>query len=89
MFYNAAKSYETAAYKWVDLNKNLMTLVLPKMKTLGDTVVKQAMEAAEEAQTSMVEKRNAIVITLIVVAGLAIILGLLLGYIIINIINTQ
>jgi methyl-accepting chemotaxis protein len=89
VFYNAAKSYETAAYKWVDLNKNLMTLVLPKMKTLGDTVVKQAMEAAEEAQTSMVEKRNAIVITLIVVAVLAIILGLLLGYIIINIILSQ
>lgn len=89
VFYDAAKSYETAAHKWVDLNKNLMTVVLPKMKTLGDTVVQQAMDAAEKAQASMVEKRNSIVITLLVVAGVAIMLGLFLGYTVINIIVGQ
>ncbi len=89
VFYNAAKSYETAAYRWVDLNKNLMEVVLPQMKTLGDTVVKQAMDAAEEAQTSMIHERNSIVIRLIIVAGIAIVLGMLLGYVIINIILSQ
>ncbi len=89
VFYNAAKSYETAAYKWVDLNKNLMTLVLPKMKLLGDTVVKQAMEAAEEAQANMIQTRNEIVITLLIIAGIAIILGVLLGSVITKIIIKQ
>lgn len=89
VFYNAAKSYETAAYKWVDLNKNLMTLVLPKMKSLGDNVVKQAMEAAEEAQAKMVQTRNEIVITLLIIAGIAIILGVLLGSFITKVIIQQ
>ncbi len=89
VFYNAAKSYEAAAYKWVDLNKNLMSIVLPKMKTLGDTVVKQAMEAAEEAQASMIHARNTIFTTLIIVAIIAILLGILLGSIIANVIVKQ
>ena len=89
VFYDAAKSYETAAYKWVDLNKNLMTLVLPKMKSLGDNVVKQAMEAAEEAQANMVRTRNEIVLNLLIIAGIAIILGVLLGFSIANMIVSQ
>jgi methyl-accepting chemotaxis protein len=89
IFYQAAKNYETAAYKWVDLNKNLMTTVLPKMKTLGDTVVKQAMQAAEQAQAAMVNERDSIVSSLVVVTALAIILGLIFGYMIANIIVRQ
>ena len=86
VFYSAAKSYESAAYHWVDLNKDLMTTVLPKMKSLGDTVVKQAMEAAENAQSNMVNERDSIVTTLSIIAVVAIILGLLLGYVVVNVI---
>ena len=89
VFYNAAKSYEAAAYKWVDLNNNLMKVVLPKMKLLGDTVVKQAMDAAEEAQKNMIKKRNEIVTMLIFIAGIAVILGVLLGYSVANMIISQ
>lgn len=86
VFHNAAKSYETAAYNWVDLNKNLMSVVLPKMKSLGDTVVKQAMEAAEAAQANMVQTRNEIVMTLLIIAGIAIVLGFLMAQVTIRLI---
>ncbi len=83
-FYKAAKSYESAAYQWVGLNKKLTKEILPKMKNAGGSVVKQAEDAASSASQSIREKKSSITLTLMVVVVLSILLGLMLGVFIVN-----
>lgn len=83
-FYDAAKTYEKAAYKWVAINKKLMGEVLPQMHTMGENVIKQAMDAANEAGSNMREKKESIQTILIVVISLSVIVGVLLGTLIVN-----
>jgi methyl-accepting chemotaxis protein len=45
-FKQAALGYEKAAYKWVERDKQLFDVILPKMKELGDQVIKLAYDAA-------------------------------------------
>ncbi|MCK4704464.1 MAG: ATP-binding protein, partial [Gammaproteobacteria bacterium] len=54
----AAKKYENAMLLWVDLNKQLVTDVLPKMKQLGNTIISNAIKSAENSMIHMSEKRN-------------------------------
>ena len=78
-FNSSAQRYNSAMLLWVDFNKQLVTDVLPKMKTLGDSVITSAIQSAKGSVKHMAEKRNNIAITLLSVSILTILLGILFG----------
>jgi len=82
-FKQAALNYQTAAYNWVDNNTKLFKDILPKMKDLGDKVIKLAYAAAQESADSMSEARQTIIFWLIAtgtgIAFAGIALGLLVS----------
>ena len=84
----AAKKYETAMLLWVDLNKQLVTDVLPQMNYLGGSVIISAIQSAKRSIKYVEEKRNNIAITLLTVSVLTIILGLVFGSLIARSIST-
>ncbi|MDR3440506.1 methyl-accepting chemotaxis protein [Telmatospirillum sp.] len=83
-FKHFALDYEKDVYKWVENDNKLFKEILPKMKELGESVIKLAFDAAQEQQKSMNETRNAI-ITWLVVIGLGIATaGVVLGLVVAN-----
>ena len=78
-FKNAAQNYESAMSLWVDLNKQLVTEVLPEMKRLGSSIISSAIKSAEGSVSHMSEKRNIISVTLLIVSMLTIVLGVMFG----------
>ena len=76
-FYASAKAYEHAMLLWTDLNRELVTSVLPKMMKLGDGVITRAIQSAEKSIKHMSEKRNDIAMTLIMVTTLTILMGII------------
>ncbi len=84
----AAKKYEAAMLLWVDLNKQLVTDVLPQMNYLGGSVIISAIQSAKRSIKYVEEKRNNIAITLLAVSVLTIILGIVFGSLIAKSIST-
>jgi len=78
-FRGAAQKYENAMLSWVDLNQQLVTEVLPKMKQLGNSVINSAIQSAEHSVTHMSEQRNSIAMTLLIMTVLTIVLGIVFG----------
>lgn len=78
-FNNSAKKYESAMLLWADLNRQLVTDVLPKMKILGDDVIRHSIQSAENSVKHMSNKHNSIALTLLVVSIATILLGILFG----------
>jgi diguanylate cyclase (GGDEF)-like protein len=78
-FQASAQKYETALLRWVDLNKILVTDVLPNMKKLGSSIITGAIQSAELAVKHMSAKRNNIALTLLGVSIVTIILGIVFG----------
>ena len=78
-FNNSAKKYESAMLLWVDLNKQLVTEVLPEMKSLGNGVISSAIQSAKYSVEHMSEKRNDIAVTLFAVTILTMVLGVVFG----------
>ena len=83
-FKQAALNYERAAHHWVASNNELFKNILPRMKELGDKVIKLAYAAAQDAAGSMADSRRTIIFWLIVVgAGIAA-SGIVLGLVVAN-----
>jgi len=83
VFNDAALHYEKAAHAWVERKQQLFREILPKMKQLGDQVIKLAYDAAHEQSDAMVATRDAILWWLVavglVIAGFGIVLGLVVA----------
>ena len=75
----ASKKYESALLLWVNLNKQLVTKVLPQMKHLGNSVISSAILSAENSVKQMSDRRNAIAMTLLIVTTITILLGMVFG----------
>ncbi len=71
--------YEVAMLLWVDLNNQLLSDILPKMKQLGNSIIGDAIQSAEHSVQHMSKKRNNVELTLIVVSVVTIITGIFLG----------
>ncbi len=78
-FNNSAEKYEIAMLLWADLNKQLVTDVLPKMKKLGDDIIRHSIQSAEDSVKHMSKKHNSIALTLIAVSIATILLGIVFG----------
>ena len=75
----ASNKYESAMISWVNLNKQLVTKVLPQMKHLGNSVIGSAILSAENSVKQMSDRRNAIAMTLLIVTTITILLGMVFG----------
>lgn len=78
-FYLSVQRYDKAMLSWVDFNKQLVSEVLPKMKQLGDHVISNAIQSAEDSVTHMSQKRNNIALTLVAVSISTIMVGIIFG----------
>jgi len=78
-FNTASKKYKSAMLRWVELNKQLVTEILPKMKELGDSVISSAIASAKLSVKQMSDKRNNIALTLLLVSIFTITLGIIIG----------
>ncbi len=78
-FNSASKKYKNAMLRWVYLNKQLVTEILPKMKELGDSVITSAIKSAKLSVKQMSDKRNNIALTLLLVSVFTITLGIIIG----------
>jgi signal transduction histidine kinase len=79
LLYDSAKKYEQAMGNWVKHNNELVTTVLPQTKVLGDAVIAQAVQVANDAVDDMIRKRQTLLVIVIVVTLATVILGLLFG----------
>jgi len=78
-FRQAATKYEDAMLSWVALNDQLVTDVLPKMKTLGNNIITSAIQSAQQSVWHMSSKHDNISFTLMIVSITTIIFGLIFG----------
>ena len=78
-FDSSSRKYKNAMLQWVDLNQQLVTEILPKMKQLGDSVITSAIESAKLSVKQMSDKRNNIALTLLLVSIFTITLGIIIG----------
>jgi|GEM_PF-2403254 len=78
-FKRSAEKYEQAMLSWVKLNKQLVNETLPKMKELGNSVIRSAIRSAQHSVAHMTQKRNNIALTLLVVSVITIIVGMIFG----------
>ena len=78
-FNASSQKYESAMLRWVDLNRQLVNDVLPKMKELGNSVISDAIQSANLSVKHMSDKRNYIEMTLLIVSIITIILGIIFG----------
>jgi len=82
-FKQAAQAYEKSAHAWVERADHLFKDILPRMKELGQQVIKLAFDAARDQSQAMLDTRQAILSWLIgiglAVAGLGVLLGLLVS----------
>jgi len=81
-FNTSSQKYKSAMLLWVDVNKQLVTEILPKMKKLGNSVISSAIQSANRSVKQMSDKRNNIALTLIIVSIFTIVLGIIFGAII-------
>lgn len=86
-FKEAALDYEKAAHTWVEKNNVLFKEILPKMKQLGDDVIKLAYDAATSSSETMVSTRQSIIWWLIIVGASIAIIGIVFGLTIANAIS--
>ena len=82
VFNIASKKYQAAMLRWVDLNHQLVTEILPKMKELGSNVISNAIQSANQSVKQMTDKRNNISLTLLLISIFTITLGIIIGAII-------
>jgi len=75
----ASQAYKKAMFQWVDLSNQLVIEILPKMKTLGNSIISNAIESANLSVNHMSDKRNNIAITSIFISIFIIILGIIFG----------
>ena len=78
----ASQKYKAAMLLWVDLNHQLVTEVLPKMQELGNNVISNAIQSANQSVKQMADKRNNIALTLLLISIFTITLGIIIGAII-------
>ncbi len=78
-FHYSAQKYEQAMQLWVQLNKQLVTKVLPKMQQLEHGIISRVIQSAESSVKHIAKKRNSIALTLMIVSVVTILLGVLFG----------
>ncbi|VAW60856.1 hypothetical protein MNBD_GAMMA09-1547, partial [hydrothermal vent metagenome] len=78
-FNSSSLAYKKAMFKWVDLNDQLVTEILPQMKDLGNRIIVNAIQSANRSVKRMSNKHNNIAITSIAISVLIIILGVVFG----------
>jgi signal transduction histidine kinase/ActR/RegA family two-component response regulator len=81
-FKSSSQKYEAAMLLWFDLNKQLVTEVLPKMQKLGNSIISSAIQSANLSVKQMSDKRNNIALSVIIVSVTTIVLGIIFGAII-------
>jgi methyl-accepting chemotaxis protein len=79
IFEDAAKKYERAAYKWVELQKNISTVILPKLKRLGETVLLEASDAAAEAKKNISTTQEEVIFLLVIVTLIGVVIDVIIG----------
>ncbi|MFT5836423.1 MAG: signal transduction histidine kinase [Sulfurimonas sp.] len=79
LFYNSAKSYKIAMDKWVEMNREHVSIVIPNMKKLGNTVIEESLNIGNKSLNDIYEKRSSIVTVLIVMTLLTILIGVTFG----------
>ncbi len=78
-FNKAAKKYQQAMLAWVDLNRQLVSDVLPEMRQFGNNIIMNAVRSAEESIQRVSREQRNISLVLIIVTGITIVLGVLFG----------
>jgi methyl-accepting chemotaxis protein len=79
VFNEAAKKYERSAYKWVQLQQNIKTDIIPNMKKLGESVVNDAYQSAIAAKKSIDLTQENIITLLIIITLIGVIVDLVVG----------
>lgn len=79
LFYNSANDYEKAMSNWVKYNKELVSIVLPKIEEVGNSVISKALNLAHFAVENIEEKRTNLMMVLISSALVAVVFGVLFG----------
>jgi len=87
-FNASSKKYKAAMLRWVELNSQLVSELLPKMKKLGDSVIESAIQSANLSVKQMSDKRNNIALTLLIVSMFTIAVGIIIGAMIARSIST-
>ena len=78
-FNRSSEKYFKAMIRWAELNKQLVSEMLPMMKSLGDSVIAGAIKSANLSVKQMADKRNNIALTLLIVSIFTIVVGLVIG----------
>ena len=78
-FNKAAKKYQQAMLAWVNLNRQLVSDVLPEMRQFGNNIIMNAVRSAEESIQRVSREQRNISLVLIIVTGITIVLGVLFG----------
>jgi signal transduction histidine kinase len=78
-FNSAAVAYEEAMKNWISYNNELVFTVLPKTKVLGEKVIDETLKIADQSVKDIVEKRQAVLYSLIIMTIASIIFGLIFG----------
>jgi len=78
-FQASSKKYKSAMLLWVELDKELLGDVLPKMKQLGSSIINSAIQSAQRSVQHMSEKHSNVALTLLIVSVITIIAGILFG----------
>ena len=75
----SSQKYNAAMMLWVELNKTLVSNVLPKMRTLGNNVISSAIQSANFSVQHMANKRSNMSLAITIIGLLTIILAILIG----------
>lgn len=79
MFYDSAKTYEESMSKWLEYNKEHLSVVVPNTKKLGSIVIAESLKIGNNSLDDIYEKREFVVTTLICVTLFTIFAGILFG----------
>jgi signal transduction histidine kinase len=79
MFFASAKNYEKAIYKWIEYNKEHVTVVIPNTNKLSSIIIQESLSIRNNSLIDIYEKRELIVGVLIVVTFLTVLFGIVFG----------
>lgn len=83
----ATEDYFLAAAAWIENDDRLTKVILPRMASLGQDVIKQAEGAAQEGAKQMIETQNQSIRIITIGVFVAIVIGLLLGMVLSRLIS--
>ena len=78
-FNNASLKYKEAMVSWVDLNRQLVSDVLPKMRQFGNDIIANAVDTAKKSVVKVSREQRNISFILVLVTVITIVVGVMFG----------